>query len=63
VDGGEEGLPWKGFLKNHHLHSLKLTANAPENRVSPKGNQSSKHPFSGANCWFQGDYLFVDWFF
>ena len=32
------------------LHSVKLTANAPENRPKPKRNRSySNHPFSGAN--------------
>ena len=39
------------------LHPLKLTANAPENRRKPKRTRSyCNHPFSGANCYFQGGY-------
>ena len=39
-------------IPNFDIHSLKLTANAPENRpFAPKGSRrkSSNHPFSGAN--------------
>ena len=33
------------------IHSLKLTANAPENRPGPKRKRSySNHPFLGASC-------------
>ena len=44
------------------LHSVKLTANAPENRPKPKRNRSySNHPFSGANLLLVSGR--VKWFF
>ena len=50
-----------GFVReNHYIHSLQLTAKNPENRpFAPKGSWivSQSHPFSGANCSFQGGYV------
>ena len=37
-------------LDKLQLHSLKLTAKAPENVPSQKGNSSCNHWFSGASC-------------
>ena len=40
---------------NHQLHSLKLTAKAPENRPKPKRKGLySNHPFSGAKMLVSG---------
>ena len=57
--GGAGFLPSTvGFITSGN--SLKLTAKAPENRPKPnRKGSSSNHPFSGANCSFQGGYPFI----
>ena len=45
----EEAVSPNFFFPNH-VPSLKLAAKAPEKGPSQKGNSSSNHPFSGANC-------------
>ena len=43
-----------GCTLTHQVHSLKLTANAPENRSKPKRKGLfSNHPFSGAYVSFR----------
>ena len=43
-------IPSQHLPSQHQLHSLRLTAKAPENRPKPKRKRSSSnHPFSGVN--------------
>ena len=45
---------WVGLTTNQNVHSLKLTATAPENRplISKETRKNSNHPyFSGANMF------------
>ena len=56
-----ENIPKKYTLKKKTIPSLKLTANAPENRPSQKEISSSNHPFFGCeNVSFRGCICFQE---